>query len=127
MKKLLKILILIQLILTIFEMNETSAISINKINNMILNEPLHDYGLLKMALKWFNQNSNNLKTESELKSKFFKEFSKSQSFNLNHLNEAYSMILHTRKRLQSLQVKQKQNLKNQNQKTKQRISSYINA
>ena len=108
-------------------MNETSAISINKINNMILNEPLHDYGLLKMALKWFNQNSNNLKTESELKSKFFKEFSKSQSFNLNHLNEAYSMILHTRKRLQSLQVKQKQNLKNQNQKTKQRISSYINA
>ena len=127
MKKLLKILILIQLILTIFEMNETSAISINKINNMILNEPLHDYGLLKMALKWFNQNSNNLKTESELKSKFFKEFSKSQSFNLNHLNEAYSMILHTIKRLQSLQVKQKQNLKNQNQKTKQRISSYINA
>jgi hypothetical protein len=127
MKKLLKILILIELILTIFEMNETSAISINKINNMILNEPLHDYALLKMALKWFNQNKNNLKTESELKRKFFKEFSKSQSFNLNHLNEAYSMILHSSKRLQSLNVKQKQNQKNQNQKTKQRISSYINA
>lgn len=127
MKKLLKILILIDLILTIFEMNETSAVSINKINNMILNEPLHDYGLLKMALKWFNQNKNNLKTESELKRKFFIEFSKSQSFNLNHLNEAYSMILHTRKRLQSLHVKQEQNQKNQNQKTKQRISSYINA
>jgi len=122
MKKLLKILILIELILTIFEMNKTSAISLNKINNMILNEPLHDYGLLKMALKWFNQNKNNLMTESELKRKFFKEFSRSQSFNLNHLNEAYSMILHTRKRLQSLHVKQKQN-----QKIKQRISSYINA
>jgi hypothetical protein len=125
MKKLLKILILIELILTIFEMNKTSAISLNKINNMILNEPLHDYGLLKMALKWFNQNKNNLMTESELKRKFFKEFSKSQSFNLNHLNEAYSMILHTRKRLQSLHVKQNQ--KYQNQKIKQRISSYINA
>ncbi len=122
MKKLLKILILIELILTIFEMNKTSAISLNKINNMILNEPLHDNGLLKMALKWFNQNKNNLMTESELKRKFFKEFSKSKSFNLNHLNEAYSMILHTRKRLQSLHVKQKQN-----QKIKQRISSYINA
>ena len=99
MKELLKLFVLI---LVIFEMkkNETSAISINKIDNMILNKPLDDLGLLLKALKCFNQNKNSLKTESELRKKFFKDFSKSnKTLNLNHLNEDYSLVLNISQRV----------------------------